>query len=750
MSESSDNKIYTEEDIFSKYITKQIIGKGTFSTVKLGINKETKKKFAIKILEKSKIQNKDDLQRIEREIKMLKDFDNINVIKVYEILENESYHYLIMEYCENGELFNHIVDLQRLSDEEASYFFYQLINGLEYIHSKGVVHRDLKPENLLLGKGNILKIIDFGLSNFFNGKDLLITPCGSPCYASPEMVSGNSYNGFKIDIWSTGIILYAMVCGYLPFEDEDNDILFKKILECKLDFPDDLSKNSIDLMNKILVTKPEKRINIDGIKKHPFYLQGKKIFEENHPDLIKVDVVISLRNHFNDLELTNGKKNIGNKNDKDNNNKKENKNQKEREKEKDKNKFIHNITKLRTTTNQNKPVKIKENKIKGRPLSIKIENDISNNYNNSGSVNNTNPNKTKKEKTEEEIKDLIMQLSYKHNLNDKKNKPYRNNTLEHTRNKKNNLNIKTISKESKNKNSNKRMNTDYQYIEKEYLKLLYGNNSRNHKNNVIKKNTKFNSTRGKSAKQLNTKSNKNNTRTCRTNFEVFNIDLNKNKKNTKYNSSNSNLENSNNVKKENIDNKYFYNKVVKKTNLNNNNTRKNNHLNDFSNVINYEIKSIFNSKNKIKASITNRKINDLLNNNKTKLIVNMSATNKNLILHEFDSGSEVNKRKNKSQTKSVKSIQDKNKILKGKNYNNIINAFSNRNFNVKNSFQNLRKLNSGSSSKNKNKIIYLKTEFQTKNHNNDNKKTYKEILLSSGNIPQKSIKMNFANIKNIK
>ena len=749
MSESSNNKICTEEDIFSKYITKQIIGKGTFSTVKLGINKETKEKFAIKILEKSKIQNKDDLQRIEREIKMLKDFNNINVIKVYEILENESYYYLIMEYCENGELFNHIVDLQRLSDEEASYFFYQLINGLEYIHSKGVVHRDLKPENLLLGKGNLLKIIDFGLSNFFDGKNLLITPCGSPCYASPEMVSGNNYNGFKIDIWSTGIILYAMVCGYLPFEDEDNDILFKKILECKLDFPEDLTHNCIDLMNKILVTKPDKRINIDDIKKHPFYLQGKKIFEENHPDLIKVDVVISLRNHFNDLKLTNGNKNNENKNDK--NYKKENKNLKE--KEKDKNKFIHNITKLRATTNQNKPVKIKENKIKGRPLSIKIENDISNNYNNSGIVNHTNPNKTKKDKAVEEIKDMIMQLSYKNNLNDKKNKPYRNNTLEHTRNKKNNLNIKTISKESKNKNSNKRMNTDYQYIEKEYLKLLYGSNSRNHKNNIIKKNQKFNSTRGKSAKQLNTK-NKNNNRTCRTNFEVFNIDLNKNKKNTNDNTSNSNLENSNNIKKENIDNKYFYNKVVKKSNLNNKNTRKFNHLNDFSNGINYEIRSIFHSNyNNLKnrASITNRKINDLLNNNKTKLIVNMSATNKNLILHEFDSGFDVNKRKNNSQTKSVKSIQDKNKILKGKNYNNIINAFSNRNFDIKNSFQNLRKLNSGSnSSKNKNKIIYLKTDFQTKNHNNDNKKTYKEILLSSGNIPQKSIKMNFANIKNIK
>ena len=116
MTDQSDSENYEEEEIFSKYYTKQPIGKGTFSTVKLGINKETREKVAIKILEKSKIKIKDDLERINREIKMLKDFNYINVIKIYEILENESYHYFIMEYCENGELFNHIVDLQRLSD----------------------------------------------------------------------------------------------------------------------------------------------------------------------------------------------------------------------------------------------------------------------------------------------------------------------------------------------------------------------------------------------------------------------------------------------------------------------------------------------------------------------------------------------------------------------------------------------------------------------------------------------------------
>ena len=143
-------------------------------------------------------------------------------MKIFAINETKERYYIFMEYCSKGELFNYIVDKQHLSEDEASYFYYQLINGLEYIHSQNIVHRDLKPENLLLGKGNILKIIDFGLSNFFLGKPLS-TPCGSPCYASPEMVSGNKYNGCCIDVWSTGIILYAMIYGYLPFEDPDNE-----------------------------------------------------------------------------------------------------------------------------------------------------------------------------------------------------------------------------------------------------------------------------------------------------------------------------------------------------------------------------------------------------------------------------------------------------------------------------------------------------------------------------------------------
>ena len=264
------------------YLVKGTLGRGTFGKVKLGIYLPTHEKVAIKILEKNRIKEKDDEIRVQREFEMLTKFNHLNVILVAEIFESYDAFYTVMEYCEGGELFNYIVKKRKLSEEEASFFYYQIINGLEYIHSLGIVHRDLKPENLLLTKNHILKIIDFGLSNYFDKdkKNLLTTPCGSPCYASPEMVSGKKYNGFRIDVWSTGIILYAMLCGYLPFEDKDNEVLFKKILECKLDLPHHLSLLSKDLLRKILVTNPDKRITIQQIKKHPFFMKGRTLYKQ--------------------------------------------------------------------------------------------------------------------------------------------------------------------------------------------------------------------------------------------------------------------------------------------------------------------------------------------------------------------------------------------------------------------------------------------------------------------------------------
>ena len=284
ISESSSN-ISEEEDeedeyTIGNYLIKNTLGQGNFGKVKLGIYIPNNEKVAVKILEKNRIKENSDNIRVKREFDMLSKFNHINVILVAEIFESKDAYYSVMEYCEGGELFDYIVKNRRLSEDESAFFYYQLINGLEYIHSLGIVHRDLKPENLLLTNEKILKIIDFGLSNYTKVNELLSTPCGSPCYASPEMVAGKKYDGFKIDIWSSGIILYAMLCGNLPFEEKNNENLFKKILKCNVEYPKYINEDAKNLLNKILVTDPNKRINIEQIKQSKFFIRGKKIFEE--------------------------------------------------------------------------------------------------------------------------------------------------------------------------------------------------------------------------------------------------------------------------------------------------------------------------------------------------------------------------------------------------------------------------------------------------------------------------------------
>ena len=258
------------------YILEKDIGEGNFGKVKLGISKTTKEEYAIKIINKGQIKIKMK-NKIFKENEVITKFNHINVIFVFEILEDPENYYIIMEYCKRGELFDYIVDHERLTQDEASMFFYQLINGVEYIHSKGVAHRDLKPENLLLTKDKTLKIIDFGLSHDFNGTELLKTKCGSPSYASPEILKGKPYDGFKTDVWSCGIILFAMVCGYLPFDGDNNKILFKNIIKCEPEIPEFLDESTQELIKRILTADPERRITIDEIKKHKFYLRGKQL-----------------------------------------------------------------------------------------------------------------------------------------------------------------------------------------------------------------------------------------------------------------------------------------------------------------------------------------------------------------------------------------------------------------------------------------------------------------------------------------
>jgi 5'-AMP-activated protein kinase catalytic alpha subunit len=253
------------------FILGQKLGSGTFGVVRLATHIITGEKVAVKILDKYKILKEADKRRLEREIKILKILRHNNIVHLYNVIQTSSTIYLVMEYVDGNELFEYIVHKRRLSELEACKFYQQLISGVEYLGKLGIAHRDLKPENLLLDKKKNIKIVDFGLSNLYRNNELLCTACGSPCYAAPEMLNGKRYNGLQVDIWSSGIVLYAMICGTLPFEDPDNNILYKKIKQGNFNIPEFVSDKAKDILHRILNIDPAKRYTIEQIKSHPWF-----------------------------------------------------------------------------------------------------------------------------------------------------------------------------------------------------------------------------------------------------------------------------------------------------------------------------------------------------------------------------------------------------------------------------------------------------------------------------------------------
>jgi 5'-AMP-activated protein kinase, catalytic alpha subunit len=274
-----------------QFILGEKLGEGTFGVVRMGTHILTGEKVAVKILEKIKILGQDDKTRVEREIKILKCLRHNNIIQLYSVIQTVTTIYLIMEYASGKELFDYIVLRKKLPEPEACKFFQQIINGIEYLHKLRIVHRDLKPENLLLDHKKDLKIADFGLSNMYSKGELLKTACGSPCYAAPEMIASKKYQGVMVDIWSSGIILYAMICGYLPFEDPDNTVLYKKITDGKFTIPNYISDSAKDLLKKILTTDPSKRYNINMIKSHAWYNLINPSYNTNEGLLINLHVI---------------------------------------------------------------------------------------------------------------------------------------------------------------------------------------------------------------------------------------------------------------------------------------------------------------------------------------------------------------------------------------------------------------------------------------------------------------------------
>ncbi|CCG84346.1 protein of unknown function [Taphrina deformans PYCC 5710] len=289
---------------FGKYILGQTLGEGEFGKVKLGwtaMRNDSKgdAQVAIKLIRKESVgTSRSRLNKIEREIVVLQRVNHPNIVKCHEVIETERYIGIILEYASGGELFDYILAHRYLKDPTACKLFAQLISAVQYLHLSGIVHRDLKLENLLLDRNRNIVITDFGFANTFNvarplneaatteacglnkhgqiPADLMQTSCGSPCYAAPELVVGDGkYCGRKVDVWSCGVILYAMLAGYLPFDDDpanpegDNiSLLYKYIVNTPLTFPEYVTPLARDLLRRILVPNPEKRTCLEDIIAH--------------------------------------------------------------------------------------------------------------------------------------------------------------------------------------------------------------------------------------------------------------------------------------------------------------------------------------------------------------------------------------------------------------------------------------------------------------------------------------------------
>jgi len=237
------------------------LGKGTYGKVQLAINKETGQEVAIKTIKKTKIENEQDLQRVRREIQIMSSIEHPHIVHIYEVLENKDRIVLIMQYAPGGELYEYVNQSKVLDDSEARRLFRQIATAIFYCHQNKICHRDLKLENILLDERNNAKLADFGLSNVFDKSHQLKTFCGSPLYASPEIVQGLPYEGPEIDCWSLGVLLYTLVYGAMPFDGSNFKRLVKQISNASYYEPKNKSQAS-PLIDKLLCADPKKRATI--------------------------------------------------------------------------------------------------------------------------------------------------------------------------------------------------------------------------------------------------------------------------------------------------------------------------------------------------------------------------------------------------------------------------------------------------------------------------------------------------------
>ena len=267
-------------DTIGPYRIQKTIGEGAFSIVKLSFNQNNSKRYACKIVPIHMLEERDLYKRFELEIRISQIMRHPGVAAITDVLKDENNFYVFMEYYPHGNLLNYIVGKNKLDEEEAKGLIYQIFDAIQYIHLQKVSHRDLKPENIMIDDSGRLRISDFGLSRFVGEDNLVKTPCGSPCYVSPECISGRKYDGLISDIWSCGVILYAMVTGMLPWTKRKMHDLFNQIKRGDYKIPSYVSNQCQNLIKMLLTVDPINRITLEQAKNHTWFTQNFK--DVNH------------------------------------------------------------------------------------------------------------------------------------------------------------------------------------------------------------------------------------------------------------------------------------------------------------------------------------------------------------------------------------------------------------------------------------------------------------------------------------
>ncbi|XP_032955631.1 serine/threonine-protein kinase MARK1 isoform X3 [Rhinolophus ferrumequinum] len=299
-----------EQPHIGNYRLQKTIGKGNFAKVKLARHVLTGREVAVKIIDKTQL-NPTSLQKLFREVRIMKILNHPNIVKLFEVIETEKTLYLVMEYASGGEVFDYLVAHGRMKEKEARAKFRQIVSAVQYCHQKCIVHRDLKAENLLLDADMNIKIADFGFSNEFTVGNKLDTFCGSPPYAAPELFQGKKYDGPEVDVWSLGVILYTLVSGSLPFDGQNLKELRERVLRGKYRIPFYMSTDCENLLKKLLVLNPIKRGSLEQIMKDRWMNVGHeeeelKPYTEPEPDFNdtkRIDVMVTMgfaRDEIND------------------------------------------------------------------------------------------------------------------------------------------------------------------------------------------------------------------------------------------------------------------------------------------------------------------------------------------------------------------------------------------------------------------------------------------------------------------